>query len=92
LKVYVVVGMMGGLIEDIEAFLNPRNADEYEKKLCEEYKIPYDEKEREKYYEKFEVENEVYHLRIRSQRGLKAPEELVRSQRNRIFLVGLLAL
>jgi len=64
LKVYVVVGMMGGVIEDIEAFLNPRIADEYEKKLCKEYKIPYDEKEREKYYEEFEVENEVFHYEL----------------------------
>ena len=55
MKVYVVVGMMGGLIEDIEGFINPETADDYEKKLCERYKIPYDKKEREKYYEKFEV-------------------------------------
>ena len=64
MKVYVVVGMMGGLIEDIEAFLNLRSADDHEKKLCQKYRIPYDEEEREKYYEKTEVEKEVYRYEL----------------------------
>ena len=44
--VHVVVGLMGGLIEDITAFWNGEDADDYERKLCETYDIPYDRAER----------------------------------------------
>jgi len=60
LKVYVVVGLMGGLIEDIKAYTNEEDADEYEKKLCETYELPYDREERHD----AESENEVHHYEL----------------------------
>lgn len=61
MTVYVVVGIYEGIINDIEAFSTQERADEYEEALCREYGIPYDQKEREKYYEeRLPIEHEVY--------------------------------
>lgn len=49
MKVQVVVGLMGGLIEDITAYFSKEDADKYEKRLCETYEVPYDREERHDY-------------------------------------------
>ena len=54
LTVHVIVGLMGGLIEDISGFLGAE-ADAYEKKLCKTYELPYDPQKRHDH----ESENQV---------------------------------
>ena len=63
-KLHVVIGVCGGLVQDVRVFSNENLAAEYEKWLCEQYEIPFDKKAREKYYDENEVENEVYNYRV----------------------------
>jgi len=60
MKVYVIVGLYGAVIDEIEAFSNEQKADEFERKLCEEYEIPYDPTERQKRYDE-DVESPEVH-------------------------------
>lgn len=75
LRVYVVVGIYEGIINDIEAFSTPERADEYEEALCKRYGIPYDQKERKKYYEeRLPIEHEVYQYILEVDKWLPATQ------------------
>ena len=47
MEVHVVVGVWKGGVDSIEAFSTDEKSEEYERKLCKDWKIPYDAKERE---------------------------------------------
>jgi len=49
MKVHVVVGEWHGVIEDVRVFDDEVKADEAERKMCEEYDVPYDEDKRREY-------------------------------------------
>lgn len=60
-KLHVVFSVYGGIVQDMRLAQEEQRANEIERELCEKYKVPYDEKEREKYYNETEAESEVYH-------------------------------
>jgi len=60
-QIFVVLGFYEGIIDEIKAFETQEEADSYEKELCKRYEIPFDQKERKKYYEEVSLpEYEVY--------------------------------
>ena len=40
MKVYVVIGAIGGVVDDVEVYLDTIKADEAEKKFRKEYRAP----------------------------------------------------
>ena len=51
-------------MQDVRVFTNESLAAEYEKWLCEAYKLPFDKEAREKYYDENEVNDEVYSYEV----------------------------
>jgi endogenous inhibitor of DNA gyrase (YacG/DUF329 family) len=45
-EVHVIVGVWGGVVNDVRPFSSKDFAEEYERWLCESYEIPFDEKAR----------------------------------------------
>lgn len=45
-KVHIILGLMGGLPEDITVWHNEKDATSYEKKLCEKYEVPFERQAR----------------------------------------------
>lgn len=64
LKLHVIIGVWGGTVQDARVFTNESLAAEYEKWLCEQYKLPFDKEAREKYYDENEVDGEIYNYDI----------------------------
>ncbi len=60
-EMHVIVGIYSGVVNDVEVFTNEEDADKYERQLCKKYKIPYDAKEREEYYDS-SGEHEIKHF------------------------------
>ena len=60
-QVYVIIGVYSGVINDVEVFYNDTKAADYEKTLCKKYKIPFNQEERNQYYDS-DVEHEVKHF------------------------------
>jgi len=51
MKVYVVTHVFQGVLNDVRVFLKEADADKYEKKLCEDNKVPYDREKRHNEYD-----------------------------------------
>jgi hypothetical protein len=64
LKLYVIIGVWQGIVQDARVFTNEALAVEYEKWLCEQYMIPFDKNARKKYYDQNEVDGEVYNYDV----------------------------
>ena len=79
MKVYVIVGLYGGVLQDIEAFDSERKSEKFAVELEEKYGIPLTEKEREEYFENPEA-NEVhrFELEVQQDEDKTLPEELPR--------------
>jgi hypothetical protein len=60
MKVHSIIGIQKGCLEDIGVFLDELFANNFERNLCNEYEVPYDEEERKEYYEGG-GDNEVHH-------------------------------
>jgi len=67
LIIHIIIGICEGIIDDIKAYFNSKEANEYERKLCEKYKIPYNSKAREEYYSTELAKHEVYHYLVEVQ-------------------------
>lgn len=59
MKVHVVIGLYGGVLDEVKVFTSDEKATQFERELCEKYGIPFDPKEREEYQEY--GEHEVHH-------------------------------
>lgn len=46
LNIYVITHVFQGILQDVRAFVNEKEADKYEEKLCKDNKVPYDPQER----------------------------------------------
>ena len=60
-EVHVIIGIWGGCLDEVEVFTTDKDPTECEKKLCEKYDIPFDQKERGEYYDS-DGEHEVKHM------------------------------
>ena len=60
-KVYVIAGVYSGVLQDIKVFDDDKKATKYEKELCKEYEIPFNQKKREQYYDS-NGEHEIKHF------------------------------
>lgn len=58
--VYIIIGIFNGVIRDIRIFLDQGKAIDYEHELCRIYDIPFDEIERERYYD-IDGRHEIHH-------------------------------
>ena len=65
-EVHVVIGIYGGVLQDTELFIEDDKATEREKKLCEEYEVPFDKEERQNYYDS-NGEHTIHHLIVKLQ-------------------------
>jgi len=54
-----VIHISAGILEDVRAFLTDEAANRYEEQLCKENEIPYEQTEREKYYDENEVDDDI---------------------------------
>ena len=59
LQVHLVIHISAGILEDVRAFLTDEAANRYEEQLCKENEIPYEQTEREKYYDENEVDDDI---------------------------------
>ena len=50
-QVHVIIGVYSGVINDVEIFYNNKEAIDYEKTLCKKYRVPFNQKERQNYYD-----------------------------------------
>jgi len=60
-QVHVIIGVYSGVINDVEVFYNDKEAADYEKTLCKKYGLPFNQEERNQYYDS-DVEHEVKHF------------------------------
>ena len=60
-QVHVIIGVYSGVINDVEVFYNDKEAAEYEKTLCKKYELPFNQEERNQYYDS-DGEHEVKHF------------------------------
>jgi len=60
-QVHVIIGVFSGVINDVEVFYNDIEAADYEKTLCKKYGLPFNQEERNQYYDS-DVEHEVKHF------------------------------
>jgi hypothetical protein len=79
MKIFVVMHVQGGLLQDLRGFSEPTEADEYEKELCKENGLPFDRDEREKYYEENEWEDEIYRYDMTIEAKTDTPDERLHS-------------
>lgn len=65
-NLHIVIGIYGGVLQDTEIFIEDDKATEYEKKLCNEYEVPFDKEERQNYYDS-DGEHAIHHLIVKLQ-------------------------
>ena len=46
LNIYVITHVFQGILQDVRAFVNEKEADKYEENLCKDNDVPYDAQER----------------------------------------------
>ncbi|KXB09312.1 hypothetical protein AKJ35_01025 [candidate division MSBL1 archaeon SCGC-AAA833F18] len=62
---HVIVGVWQGIVDEVRLTKDEEKAKEIEQKICKEFEVSFEEKEREEYYEKNAEPNEVYHFTVR---------------------------
>lgn len=60
-QVHVIVGVYSGVVQDVEVFIDDEKANEYEKELCKEYGVPFNQEGRAQYYSS-DGEHEIKHF------------------------------
>lgn len=60
-QVHVVVGLQSGCLDETEVFKTAKAANEFERKICKDYGIPYGPKSRQEYYDNMGT-HQVSHL------------------------------
>jgi hypothetical protein len=57
--IYVVTHVSAGIHQGIHAFSKKKDADAYEKYLCQQNSVPYEAAARDQYYEENEVDDDI---------------------------------
>lgn len=67
MKVHVIVSTYQGVVDEVRATLDEAKAEEIERKVCEEYGVPFDREERKRHYEENLESNEVFHYELEAE-------------------------